>query len=257
MIRSRSKLRVWSLADDLAVAQHGDAVGQLQRLLQRVADEDDGDPVALQPAHQIEEVEFLLRRQRRGRLVEDHQPRLVMDGACDLHQLLLAGAERGTRRHRIDVEIERQQEALGLNVEAAQPVEHLLVAQVNVLGHGHRRHQVGLLEHHGDALAQRVRRRGQLRRLAVEQHLAGTELIDAGQHLGQRRLAGAVLADDGVDLALLKSEVDVLDRRHAAEILGRALRARERLPSSTSSARRSRPRPSPRPAGRRRIRPAR
>ncbi len=102
---------------DLAVAQHGDPVGKLQGLFQRVADEDDRDAVALQPSHQVEEVELLLRREGRGRLVEDHQPRLVVHRAGDLHHLLLAGTEGRNQGHRIDIEVERQQEPLGLDVE--------------------------------------------------------------------------------------------------------------------------------------------
>ncbi len=36
----------------------------------------------------------------------------------------------------------------------------------------------------------------------------------------QRRFAGAVLADDGVDLARAKANVDVADRENAGESLG-------------------------------------
>ena len=50
--------------DMLAVAQDGDAVGEQQRLLQRVRDEDDRDAALLQVAHEVEEVLLLLRRQR-------------------------------------------------------------------------------------------------------------------------------------------------------------------------------------------------
>ena len=56
--------------------------------------------------------------------------------------------------------------------------------------------------------------------------ISPTELVDAGEHLGQRRLAGAVLADDRVDLARGQREIDVLDRGNAAKFLGRALRIR-------------------------------
>ena len=65
---------------------------------------------------------------------------------------------------------------------------------------------------------------GDLRRsgLPSKQQFARGQLVDAGEHLHQRRLACAVLADDGVDLACAEREVDVLDRRNAAECLGRA-----------------------------------
>jgi hypothetical protein len=41
--------------------------------------------------------------------------------------------------------------------------------------------------------------------------------IDATQHLHQRRLAGAVLANQGMDLALPDGEIDVAQRLHADE----------------------------------------
>ena len=44
---------------------------------------------------------------------------------------------------------------------------------------------------------------------------------DAGHHLGQRRLAGAVLADQRMNLAAPEIEIDVLDRGHAGIELGR------------------------------------
>ena len=45
--------------------------------------------------------------------------------------------------------------------------------------------------------------------------------MHAGERLGQGRLAGAVLADDGVNFARLEGEIDVLDRGHAAILFGR------------------------------------
>ncbi len=134
-----------------AVAQHGDAVGDQQRLLERVRDEDDGDAALLEIAHQVEEVFLLLGRQAGRRLVEDDHLGVVQHGARDLDHLLLGGAElrhRGCRRH---VEIERLQELLGGDVDAAQAIVEFLLPQEEVLRHRHRRHQAVLLEDHGDA----------------------------------------------------------------------------------------------------------
>ena len=96
----------------LAVAQDGDAVGDAQRLLQRMADEDDRHAARLEPPHQGEEMALLLGRQRRRRLVEDDDLGIVVDGAGDLDHLPLGGAERGDRCRRIDGEIQRLQELL-------------------------------------------------------------------------------------------------------------------------------------------------
>ena len=49
----------------------------------------------------------------------------------------------------------------------------------------------------------------------------------AGQHLDQRRLAGAVVAEQADDLALVDVEVDVVERLHAAVELADVLHADE------------------------------
>ena len=53
-------------------------------------------------------------------------------------------------------------------------------------------------------------------------HAAGIGLDHAGDDLDQRRLAGAVLAQHGVDLAALAGEVDALQGAHTAIALGDA-----------------------------------
>ena len=94
---------------------------------------------------------------------------------------------------------------------------------------------------------------------------AGVGPVDAGQHVGQRRLAGAVLAEQHVDLAAAQLEVDVrrgpARRRSSSRRCGRRPPARRtawrRLPS-LSPRRRTHPRrPSRRgtPAGRPASRP--
>ena len=51
--------------------------------------------------------------------------------------------------------------------------------------------------------------------------LPEVERDDAGHHFCQRRFAGAVLADQRMDLAAAQLEIDVLDRGHAGIELGR------------------------------------
>ena len=62
-----------------------------------------------------------------GRLVEDDDLGIVVHGAGDLDHLPLGGAERADRCRRIDREIQRLQELLRRDIDAAQPVERLLV----------------------------------------------------------------------------------------------------------------------------------
>ena len=51
--------------------------------------------------------------------------------------------------------------------------------------------------------------------------------IGAGEDIDQRRLAGAVLAEQRLDLAGTQIEVDRIEREHAWKALGDALQAQE------------------------------
>ena len=55
----------------------------------------------------------------------------------------------------------------------------------------------------------------------------GSRRLDAGDDLDQRRLAGAVLADQAMHLAGLDVQVDLAQRMHAAEDLGDVLELEE------------------------------
>ena len=68
-------------------------------------------------------------------------------------------------------------------------------AEIDVFGHRQVEHQRLLLEHHADAVPCRVARVAQPQLLAVERERAGIRPVGAGQNPHQRRLAGAVLAD--------------------------------------------------------------
>ena len=67
-------------------------------------------------------------------------------------------------------------------------------------------------------------------RLAVEQDAPGGRPFDAGDHLHQRRLAGAVLADQHVDRAAPHLEIGLLDRDGAGIDLRSRLRGAGRRP---------------------------
>ena len=71
-----------------------------------------------------------------------------------------------------------------------------------------------------DAERARVVRLAEATRLAVDDDLAGVGMHGAREHLDQRRLAGAVVADDGHDLARADREVDAVDGHDRAVALG-------------------------------------
>ena len=79
--------------------------------------------------------------------------------------------------------------------------------------------QVELLVDDRDARRLRLDGVGEADLLAVDQDLAPVLVVHAGQHLHQRRLAGAVLPDDRVDLARLAVQPDPVEHLDAEEAL--------------------------------------
>ena len=67
-----------------------------------------------------------------------------------------------------------------------------------------------MLVDHADAARYRVRRTGDLHQLAVQQDLTFVRLGQTVQHVHQGRLARAVLAEEGVDLAPPHVQIDVV-----------------------------------------------
>ena len=159
----------------LAVAQDGDAVGDQQRLLQRVRDEDDRDAARLQLARPG-------RRSTsspRASALAVGSSKMMTWALCSTARAIsticfLAGAERPTVAVGSTSKLQRLQELLRGDVDAAQAVEEFLLAEEEVLRDRHRRHQAVLLEHHGDAeLAAPRPACSDATSLAVDQHLAG------------------------------------------------------------------------------------
>ena len=89
-----------------------------------------------------------------------------------------------------------------------QAPAHFLVAEKDVGGDGQVRAEHDLLMHRIDAQADRFLRVGERDRLALPVDFAGRALMDGGQDLDERGLAGAVLADDRVNLAFLEGQID-------------------------------------------------
>ena len=85
-----------------------------------------------------------------------------------------------------------------------------------------------MLVDHADPLRDGVRRRRDGDWLAAEQDLALVGRDQAVQDVHQRRLAGAVLAKERVDLASTHVEVDVVVRDHAGEAFGHAAHLQRR-----------------------------
>jgi hypothetical protein len=92
-----------------------------------------------------------------------------------------------------------------------------LAAEKDVLGDGQIGRDAQFLMHHADTGRERVARRTKAHLMPVETKLARVIAMHAGDDLHQRRLAGAVLADETMDLAGLEHEADIAQGRDAAE----------------------------------------
>ena len=85
-----------------------------------------------------------------------------------------------------------------------------------------------VLEHHADAELSRLGRAADRHRLALPEDAPLVRRERAVEHLDQRRLAGAVLAEQRVHLAVADIEADVIAGRERAESLGQPLRLEQR-----------------------------
>ena len=91
-------------AHHLAATDHCDPVGDLEDLVELVADEHDACAVFAEPAENREDLARLLRGEHRGRLVEHENARLAVDRFQDLDPLLLADAQLIDAAGRVYVE---------------------------------------------------------------------------------------------------------------------------------------------------------
>ena len=211
--------------DRAPVAQHGDAVRDLRNLVQLVGDQDGRDALGAQADQQVQQRRAVALVEARGRLVEDQQADLLRQRLRDLHQLLLADAEVAHDRVRRLVKSHLGQQRPGPVVHGAA-VDHAeprgRAGQEDVLSDGHQRDEREFLVDDDDAQRLGVVNAAELPLDAVvdDGALVAAGRVDAAQHLHQRGLAGAVLADEGVYLAPAHRQVHVLQRGNRAEPLG-------------------------------------
>ena len=191
--------------DGSSVAQDCDAVRRAHELRDPVARHDHRPPrIAHEVAQQPEESLALARGQQGHRLVHDQDARSVMERAQDLHALLLPHGEPAHDGVRIRVEpvalAQLGELPADLSTERTVPSTPRVQAKHDVLGHRQRGRQAEALRDHPDAAAAGVSRASQADALPRQGDLARMRLVEAVEEADQGRLAGAVLADEPVDL---------------------------------------------------------
>ena len=191
------------------MGQDDDPVGEIDRLVDVVRDEEDRDPeLVAHLEHQVLEVAARLRVDGRERLVHEQDRGLVRERARDRDALLHAARELPW------VVVDEAREADGLErlLDEPRPLRprELLVAQgqEHVVAHGRPRHQraVVLLEDDRHLLG----RRGHP--LSVQDDLAARRAHEACDALEQRGLAASRRADHAHELPLGDRERDAPQR---------------------------------------------
>ena len=207
----------------LPAPQHRDPVGDLEHLVQLVADEDDRRAALLQALDDSEQLARLLRRQHGGRLVEDQDVGAAVERLQDLDALLPADADALDLRGRVDREAVLRRDLAHALDRLAVVEQHARLGRLDlehdVLGDRHHRDQHEVLVHHPDPAVDRVLGRAEHDLLAVEQDLALVGPVEAVEDVHQRRLARAVLAEEREHLALAQVEIDLVVRDDPGEPL--------------------------------------
>ena len=209
-------------ATTAAVAEHDHPVGQREDLIEVVGHQQDARPgVAALTDHALHPQRLGDAERRRG-LVEQQQPRVAHERPTERHELALTArqaAHRPVQRQRLGPHPPQDRRGVLAHLALGDHPATRLAAQEHVGDDVEVVAQPVVLPQHLDpGLAHLIGRRGQRR--AVEPDLALLGLEDAGDAGHQRRLARAVLADQGDDLARTDPQVHVAQHREAAEALG-------------------------------------
>ena len=160
--------------------------------------------------------------QGRIRLVHDDELGVRGEGAGDLHHLALRDRKVPHGGVGVYVQVDELHRLPRAPLQLApvdDPGAALHAAHEHVLDDRQRRHHRELLVDDGDPGVLRGGGSRVLHGLALEDDLARRARDDAAQHLDQRGLAGAVLADQRVHLASAQVELHVVQGLHAAVTL--------------------------------------
>ena len=174
-------------------------------LVHPVRDVDERQALVAEALQHAEDLLHVGGGERRGGLVEDEDARPLRKGLGDLDHLAAGERQVLDQRERVDVggagagQRLLGEAALGAAVDHAEARGRL--ADDDVVGDREVGDERELLEDADDAGVAGGGGRGKADGVAVQGHPAAVGLHDAGHDLDERGLAGAVLAEDGVDAA--------------------------------------------------------
>ena len=163
-------------------------------------------PPVAQPSDQGEQAFGVLLGQRTGGLVEHEKADVEAQSTGNLDELPGSGTEVGDARFGSDFRVFQHRQRRGTRAAVPRPgaasPDARLDPEQHVLRHCQVRGQRQLLVDHGDAEPPGgLRTGGGYRELPSKVSVPGVGLNGAAEDLHQRRFAGTILADQGMDLA--------------------------------------------------------
>ena len=194
-----------------AVGHHHDAVGQVDRLFNRVGDKQDGLAQFLPDAQQLVlQIAPGQRVQRAKRFVHQHDRRIQRQHAGNRHPLAHAAGEVFRVAVAKVFQVQQIQQLIHrLGDVAARFLLHLQ-AKGDVLRHGHPRKQRVLLKHHAAIRA------GAEDFFALDGDFARRRRLKTGHGVQQGGFAAAGRPQQADKLAGLDGQLNVFQRHHRA-----------------------------------------
>ncbi len=212
--------RALEIGDHAPIPEHRHRVADRLDLPQVVRHVQNADAATREPLNRLEQQRRLVRRERRGRLVEDDETCVEGERARDHHEPLLDERQLADRRIEWHVERDGLERLRGAPAQLSVPYQPYsaagLVPEHDVGRDGQRGRDCQLLWHRGDAGAEGVDRTSELQRSPAYVHRAVRRANHPGEALDERRLACAVGANEAVHLARPNGEGGSVEREHAA-----------------------------------------
>ena len=218
--------------DVAAVAEHRAFVGEFRDLVHAVRDVEEREALRAQPLQHGKNLRDIGGGQRRGGLVENEYARFARQRLGDLHHLAARQGQILDQRLRMNVARTGARKRFLGYLPLRSPVDHAetlrRIGDDDIVGDAEFGDERQFLEDAGDAGLVGGGRRSEIHLLAFHRHAALVGRDDAGHDLDQRRLAGAVFAEDGMDAAGHDRKLGLFDCPDAAVTLGNSFHAEER-----------------------------
>ena len=199
------------LQGDPARLEHVGAPRDGQRHRRVLLHQEDGHALPVDGLHGLEDLLDEHGGEAHGGLVEQEQPRARHEGAADGEHLLLAARQRARHLHPPLLEAREGGED-ALHVLGDPAIGAGVGPHLQVLEHGQAIEDAPPLGHMGDPAEHDVVGGDAEEGFALEAHVATAGGEEPRQGLEGGGLAGAVVAEEGHDLALGDPERDALER---------------------------------------------